>query len=783
MNNYWNIPVEMRAYRQWIVWRYEETDGKKPTKVPYSIYGQLAAVDDPNTWASFDEAVEAIERLGASGLGFVFTDSDPFCGLDLDDCSDLAHEERGPIIERQNKIYNAFASYSEYSPSGQGCHIICMASLPTGRRRSKIEIYSSKRFFTMTGNVINNVPVRDCQGLAEILYNEMGAKVEVYHYDGDAVEKYPDEEITRQALNAANGDKFEALLTGNWQNYYKSQSEADFAFIDILAFYTQNRRQLTRLFRASPLGARKKAWRDDYVNNMVNRSFDRQLPPLDLDGLYNSIEQQKHEMAAAGTTASARQSEPAAQGAGSSPAEPAPELPAEEITIPRGLVGDIARFIYAASPRPVPAISIAAALGLMAGIAGRSFNVSGTGLNLYTLLLAPTGVGKEAMSNGINRLVSYVGRMGDGDGTTVPSIVKFVGPSEIQSSQGLQKALSKQPCFVSIVGEFGIRMQTLASENANGNDKNLKRMFLDVYHKSGRGQILGQMAYSDEAKNVSSIVSPAFSMLGESTPETFLEAVDERLIKDGLLPRFLVIEYNGERRPLNPLAGQAIVNESLAEQLGRLVVQCHALAGQGMTVDVGFDPDAWRWAHEFDQFCDAKINASNQEVVRHLWNRAHLKLMKIAALIAVGANPINPVISTSDIDWAYRLVNADVTRLIGRFERGETGRVEVTDNLRQMKDMYKVLSDFINRPYSELKCYNIKEDAHSVKMISHSYISRRLVSVASFRKDRLGATNAIKRCLSEFLEHGVIVKASPKQVENVLQSQGTYYMLRDLKWQ
>lgn len=764
MNNYWNIPVEMRAYRQWIVWRYEETDGQKPTKVPYSIRGFHAAVDDPSTWASFDDAVNAIAGLGMDGLGFIFTDSDPFCGLDLDDTEGMTDEERAPVVERQNKIYNAFNSYSELSPSGKGCHIIGMATLPTGRRRSKIEIYSSKRFFTMTGNVVNNVPIRDVQGLAEILYNEMGAKVEIYHYDGDAIEKYTDEQVIAQALNATNGDKFEALLTGNWQNYYKSQSEADFAFIDILAFYTQNRKQLFRMFRASPLGARKKAWRDDYVNNMVSRSFDRQLPPLDLDGLYNSIEQQK-----------AEQQAPA-------PQPVANVEPPEEIDIPRGLVGDIARFVYAASPRPVPEISIAAALGLMAGITGRSFNVSGTGLNLYTLLLAPTGVGKEAITNGINRLVSYVGRMGDGEGTTVPSIHKFIGPSEIQSGPALQKALSEQSCFVSMVGEFGLRMQTLASEHANSNDKLLKRMLLDVYHKSGRGQMLGKMAYSDTSKNVNTILSPAFSMLGESTPETFLEAVDERLIKDGLLPRFLVIEYNGLRQPLNTLAHQAVVNESLAEQLGRLVVQCHAIAGQGAVIDVAFEPEAWKWAHEFDQYCDGKINGTSQEVVRHLWNRAHLKLMKVAALIAVGANPINPVITTGDIAWSYKLINRDITRLIGRFERGETGKIEIADNVQQMKDMYKILLEFINRPYEDIRSYGVSKDAHMMKLISHSYISRRLSSMASFRKDRVGATLAIKRCIAEFMEHGVLSKLGPKQVSNVLSSAGTYYALLNANW-
>lgn len=58
---YQNIPVEMRTYPQWVMWRYEDTDSKKPTKVPYSARtGALASVTDPNTWGTYDECVNAM---------------------------------------------------------------------------------------------------------------------------------------------------------------------------------------------------------------------------------------------------------------------------------------------------------------------------------------------------------------------------------------------------------------------------------------------------------------------------------------------------------------------------------------------------------------------------------------------------------------------------------------------------------------------------------------------------------------------------------------------------
>jgi hypothetical protein len=36
-------------------------------------------------------------------------------------------------------------------------------------------------------------------------------------------------------------------------------------------------------------------------------------------------------------------------------------------------------------------------------------------------------------------------------------------------------------------------------------------------------------------------------MIGETTPERFYEVLDESMVAEGLLPRFLTIEYKGKR--------------------------------------------------------------------------------------------------------------------------------------------------------------------------------------------------------------------------------------------
>ena len=253
------IPEELRLLPNWCLWKYEWPNGKdkKPTKVPYQINGYKCDVTNPNNWISFNEAFACLQSSNYDGLGFIFTNSG-YTGIDLDDtCGDAV------AYERQINIFSEFNSYSERSPSGKGLHIIVKGSVPQGRRRSFVEIYSTGRYFTMTGDVYNNRPIVDNQLLLQSLYEQMAAQPKISAYTGNEPETQNDDEIIKQAESASNGDKFKSLYSGDWQSYYSSQSEADFAIIDIIAFYTQNRNQIARIFRKCALGARDKAKRTD----------------------------------------------------------------------------------------------------------------------------------------------------------------------------------------------------------------------------------------------------------------------------------------------------------------------------------------------------------------------------------------------------------------------------------------------------------------------------------------------------------------------------------------
>ena len=154
------IPAELRATDQWVVWKLETRDSE-PTKVLYSpTTKRRAKSTDPDTWATAAQASNTLTRWPEhfQGIGFVFSQHDPYCGIDFDKC--VVDGKIDPAVWAEVMLLD---SYTEYSPSGKGIHVIIRAEMPEGKGRKhvarKIEIYDRGRFFTFTGNHIEGMPL------------------------------------------------------------------------------------------------------------------------------------------------------------------------------------------------------------------------------------------------------------------------------------------------------------------------------------------------------------------------------------------------------------------------------------------------------------------------------------------------------------------------------------------------------------------------------------------------------------------------------------------------
>ena len=79
------VPAELKALRQWVAWSKEQRDDK-PTKIPYQVNRREAQSNHQQTWTDYQTVCD--HRDDFSGIGFVFSADDPYCGIDLDNCLD-----------------------------------------------------------------------------------------------------------------------------------------------------------------------------------------------------------------------------------------------------------------------------------------------------------------------------------------------------------------------------------------------------------------------------------------------------------------------------------------------------------------------------------------------------------------------------------------------------------------------------------------------------------------------------------------------------------------------
>lgn len=791
MNLLQNVPLEIRQVPNWVTWKLEQTDNGRDTKIPYNpATGLAASTTDPRTWVPFEQAAGALTNGYWSGTGYNLADNDPFAFVDLDDPHATnpdgtpKHKEPQKIEALQREVYARFrGTYAEISPSGKGLHIICKGIVPSGRRRHGIEVYSSARFMTMTGNRYEGTEILDRQEALTWLYNEMGgAPVVNTAFVGEYFDTETDDKVIAKVLNAANGAKVRDLVTGNWQQYYSSQSEADFALIDIIAYYTKSRFQIVRLFRQSALGQRDKANRDAYVLGMVDRAFDRQPAPLDIEGMTIALEREfGRQVAGAGSGAqqigAPGAHTPLIDGPAVGASTPKPITAGAKSDNPYlrpvpGLLGQIAYYIYDQAPRPVPEIALAGAIGLMAGICGRAFNVSGTGLNQYTLLLTGTGRGKEAIQSGISKLM---GRVSDIEHGGCPAAVEFIGPSDIASGQALIKHFDKMSkSFISIVGEVDVTLKNMTARNANAALTRLRQVLLSAYSVSGRGNVLGGTIYSDREKNAAPINSPAFSMLGEGTPDRFYNLLDEAMVSDGLLPRFLIIEYAGERVGSNDTRMNLQPGPELVNKVATLCGQALMLNQQNRPLDVKLDAEADAMFKLFDRTVDGIINKAGNDTIEQLWNRAHLKALKLAALIAVGCNASMPTITKDMAEYAIDLIRYSTDKLVAKFNSGDIG-----DGFnKQMADMRKCIKSLLHPSAAAAKSLGLTPDMVRDGLLSHRGLQQRIANYVSYKNAREGTGRAYDAAIKSLLDGGVLAVVGPTDLKSRYGlDRGRYYVL------
>lgn len=283
------VPAELRAYAQWICWRYVKRGSDGWDKQPVNPhYPQTAAsVTNPATWSTFAHAVDVARMRDLPGIGFVLTHEDPFTAIDLDD---VINPKTRRVSPSYNGIVTTLNSYTETSPSGKGVRIFVRGELPEGPRRfASVEMYDDERFVTVTGWHRSNTPMTVNARQTELegayrrhIVNKLHKRERVRQETArNTMPRVPrssalllldDEELLERARGAKNGAKFRALFDdGDVARYGGDDSAADLALCKLLAFWVHgDAERIDRLFRQSAL-YRPKWEREDYRERTIQK--------------------------------------------------------------------------------------------------------------------------------------------------------------------------------------------------------------------------------------------------------------------------------------------------------------------------------------------------------------------------------------------------------------------------------------------------------------------------------------------------------------------------------
>lgn len=272
--NYPNIPDEMKVLKQWSCYKsYPDKETGKFKKVIISpVTYKFAKCNDPDTWTNFETAKAYCQRYGYKGLTFALTKGITFIDID---------HARKPISgeisgEAQKLMCLLSGTFTESSVSGCGIHILLKGNLPENalkRNDSKgIEMYDKDRFICMTGECLNESRVlKDYSAeIAQINYDFIGKKPQPIFYGAAGPGTQSDSDLIDAILSSRQASKFRELYGGNI-SAYPSHSNADAAFVYMLAWWTSDPGQIDRIVRSSGL------YRDKWDRRLGGGTYGSQL--------------------------------------------------------------------------------------------------------------------------------------------------------------------------------------------------------------------------------------------------------------------------------------------------------------------------------------------------------------------------------------------------------------------------------------------------------------------------------------------------------------------------
>ena len=331
-----------------------------------------------------------------------------------------------------------------------------------------------------------------------------------------------------------------------------------------------------------------------------------------------------------------------------------------------GLVRDIADHILSRSRRPQPALAVVAALLCVGTAAGRQMRTpTDATLNLYQLLVGPTGCGKDTPQKATDALFDAAG-LGKA----------MVHNNTFKSDVSIYSHAYGHPVSVAIVDEFGDIVKATNARNAPSSSLGVMttlRIFWD-----------GKTVSAPKAlsRPPMTLREPCLSLLCASTEEQFYSSVGNAEVLNGFLNRFL-IAYAGKAPRSRPSGRVGDVPKELAQRLRqiadlpggdrpwryreKLTEESPALPSKTVEWADASVEEAWE---AYEDECVDKQETNPRRA--QLGPRCAHNCIKIATILAIGDNPHDPAVTMEHFEIGKALVEDSLRRMMKGYAEHET---------------------------------------------------------------------------------------------------------------
>ena len=216
------------------------------------------------------------------------------------------------------------------------------------------------------------------------------------------------------------------------------------------------------------------------------------------------------------------------------------------------------------------------------------------------------------------------------------------------------------------------------------------------------------------------------------------------------MSRFIPIEYTGDIQYANYNTTKEPPEELLIK-LANIVSEADQMMMSGNYIDVRINADVQYRVVKIDMDAVDLINSKTIPEGRHyLYNRKQLKVLKIASLLAIMRNHLEPEINLSDFEWALDMINQVCARELWWIKQGMVAG-SVTD-----LEVEEFVSSEIRR-YMAAPHGTIRDIALAKKGAMTSKTLRRLIELMPVAKrSRLGSREFATRTIKALEDVGII---------------------------